>query len=91
MNTKPTIAHFPHILTVIQVVTHDIAAIATAIAVLMLVVAALFLMFDRDGSQQARTARMDFIKTVLIAYGIIIAAVFILATISQAFAAGGII
>jgi hypothetical protein len=87
----PTIANFQHIFTVIQVVTKDTAIIATALAALMVVVAGLFLMFDRDTSHQARMTKMGFIKTVLIAYGIIIAAAFILQTISQAFTAGGIV
>jgi nitrate reductase gamma subunit len=87
---QPTIADFQHIFLVIQTVTHDIAIIATGLAGLMIVVAGMFLMFDRDTSHQARMTRMGFIKNVLIAYGIIIAAAFILQLITQAFAAGGI-
>jgi hypothetical protein len=88
---QPTIANFQHIVTVIQIVTKDLALVATAVAALMVVTAGLLLMFDRDTSQQARMNRMTFIRTVLIGYGIVIAAVFILATITQAFTAGGIV
>ncbi len=88
--TQPTIANFQAILTVIQVVTKDIAAIGGGLAVLMIVVAAIFLMFDRDSSHQARMVKMSFIKNVLIAYGIVLAATFILGTIAQALKVGGI-
>jgi hypothetical protein len=87
---QPTIADFQEILQVIVVVTHDIAIIATALAALMVVVAGMFLMFDRDTSHQARLTRLGFIKNVLTAYGIIITAAFILQLITQALAAGGI-
>jgi len=90
VNNQPTIANFQEIFKVIQVVAHDIALIATALAALMVVVAGMYLMFDRDTSHQARLTRMGFIKTVLIAYAIVISAAFILQLITQALAAGGI-
>ncbi len=90
-NPQPTIANFQAILTVIQVVTKDIAAIGGALAVLALVIAGMFLMFDRGMSYQARTDTKGFMKNVLIGYGVVLAAVFILGTIAQALKVGKII
>ncbi len=67
----------PEIGRVVQevgVVENSVFAIASALATMLIVVAGMMIMFDRDSSTEKRGQRLAFLRTVLIGYGIVLGA-----------------
>jgi TrbC/VIRB2 pilin len=87
---KPMIGNFTNIATVITNVSNGVFKIASVLAILMVIIAGVFLMFDRDTSMAGRLQKLGFLKTVLLGYAIIFAANFLITTINQALGSGGI-
>lgn len=84
------IANFTNIARAIQNVVTGIFQITTPLAILLIIGAGIYLMFDRNHSFQARLEKLYFLKNVLIGYAIIFAANFILTTLTQILQSGGI-
>lgn len=74
------------ITTIVQdigVVENSVFKIATALATMLVVVAGVMIMFDRESSTEKRGQRLAFLRTVLIGYGIVLGAHVLISIFSQ--------
>lgn len=62
------------ITTAIQIITNTVLAIASGLAVLMIVIAGVFIILDREAAVNKRGERLAFIRSILIGYGIVLGA-----------------
>jgi hypothetical protein len=80
------------ITTVVQdigVVENSVFKIATALATMLIVVAGVMIMFDRESSTEKRGQRLAFLRTILIGYGIVLGAHVLISIFSQVVPTGG--
>ena len=86
----PPIADFQNITNVIKNITTSVFDVATALVALMVIIAGIYMMFNRDSSVNARLERLSFLKTVLTGYAIIFAGNFLVQLITTSLQSGGI-
>ena len=90
MNTGTPIADFGKITAVIQNVTASIFDVSTALVALMIIVAGIYLMFNRESSMADRMQKLGFLRTVLTGYAIIFAGNFLVQLVTTSLMSGGI-
>jgi len=76
-------AGFAQIVTAVNNVKQGVFDIATALAALMVIVAGMMIMVDREASMDKRGQRLAFLKTVLLGYAVVVGATFLLTLMQQ--------
>ena len=84
------ITQFDQIKNVVSNVSTGVFNVATALVLLMIIIAGIYIMFNRDSSMQARLEKLGFLKTVLTGYAVIFAGNFLVQLVNGALASGGI-
>lgn len=82
-NTPAAPAGFGQIEAAVNGIEQGVFKIATALAALMVVVAGMMIMVDREASMEKRGQRLAFLKTVLIGYAVVVGATFLLNLVQQ--------
>jgi len=85
-----TINGFNNITQVIQNVTGGVFGVSTAVVALMIIIAGIYLMFNRDTSMSARLEKLSWLKTILTGYAIIFAGNFLVQLVTSSLQSGGI-